>query len=142
MQHTSQNELIVMLIISILSGLLSTMSIWVDKWDDSHLTLNDMYMIFLMTGWMFFFTGIYYQNLLYSILGAILVIGSFFVIRTQSLITPQQYIKGMIPHHSMAVFISKKLLQNQEEVSPRLRELADNIIKTQSQELEVLKSMS
>ena len=34
----------------ILSGLLSTMNVWVDKPDDIRFSINDLYMALLMTG--------------------------------------------------------------------------------------------
>ena len=44
----------VMFVIMILSGLLSTMNLWIDKWSDIRWSLNDVYMALAMTGWMFF----------------------------------------------------------------------------------------
>ena len=37
-----------------MSGLLSTMNVWVDKVDDIRFSINDAYMTLLMTGWMFY----------------------------------------------------------------------------------------
>ena len=53
----------VMFVIMILSGLLSTMNVWVDKYDDIRFSMNDVYMIMLMTGWMFLFMGLVYQEM-------------------------------------------------------------------------------
>jgi len=61
--HNNYNHNLVMFIIMILSGALSTMNMWVDKYDDIRFSLNDVYMIGLMTGWMFFFMGIVYRDL-------------------------------------------------------------------------------
>jgi len=52
-----------MFFIMILSGLLSTMNVWVDKIDDIRFSINDVYMTLLMTGWMFLFTGLIYQQI-------------------------------------------------------------------------------
>ena len=52
-----------MFFIMILSGLLSTMNIWVDKLDDVRISVNDAYMTLLMTGWMFLFMGLVYQEI-------------------------------------------------------------------------------
>jgi uncharacterized protein (DUF305 family) len=41
----------------------------------------------------------------------------------------------MIPHHSMAIHMSKKLLENNNNISPFL----ENIIKTQEKEITFLK---
>ena len=55
---------IVMFCIMILSGLLTSMNVWVDKWDDIGFSINDLYMTLLMTGWSFLFMGIYYSEIL------------------------------------------------------------------------------
>jgi len=44
-------------------------------------------------------------------IGLLLVIVNIWCIRTQFLITETQYKLGMIPHHSMAIHMSKKLLE-------------------------------
>jgi hypothetical protein len=119
----------------ILSGLLSTMNVWVDKVDDIRFSLNDAYMILLMTGWMFLFMGIIYQEVSVFIIGLSLIIVNIWCIRSQFLITEIQYKLGMIPHHSMAVHMSKKLLEKENKISPFIQ----NIIKTQEDEIVILK---
>ena len=52
MNHTDYSHYGVMFIIMIVSGLLSTMNVWVDKIEDIRFSLNDLYMTLLMTGWM------------------------------------------------------------------------------------------
>jgi hypothetical protein len=49
MKHIMDNShYIIMFFIMIISGLLSTMNVWVDKISDIRLGLNDLYMILLM----------------------------------------------------------------------------------------------
>jgi hypothetical protein len=119
----------------ILSGLLSTMNVWVDKIDDIRFSINDVYMTLLMSGWMFLFTGLIYQQLDIFFIGLTTVIITIWCIRTQFLVTESQYKLGMIPHHSMAVHMSKKLLENENSITPFLQ----NVIKTQENEIMVLK---
>lgn len=119
----------------ILSGLLSTMNIWVDKIDDIRFSLNDLYMAVLMGGWMFFFMGVIYQKMQILFLGVLIVIISIWCIRTQFLISETQYRLGMIPHHSMAVHMSKKLLEKENTIS----HFAKGVINTQSDEIRFLK---
>jgi len=121
----------------ILSGLLSTMNVWVDKLNDIRFSINDIYMIFLMTGWMFLFMGIYYKEMTILIIGTSLVLLNLWCIRTQFLVTTEQYVLGMIPHHSMAVHMSKKLLNKET----KLNEFLNNIIKTQEKEIEFMKQL-
>jgi len=118
------NHYIVMFFIMIFSGLLSTMNVWVDKLDDIRFSINDVYMTLLMTGWMFLFMGIYYNETSILCLGLCLVVINIWCIRTQFMVTSEQYILGMIPHHSMAVLMSKKLL---ERKSPLLNNFLSNI---------------
>ena len=124
-----------MFIVMIFSGLLTTMNVWVDKWDDIRFSINDVYMTLLMTGWMFLFMGIYYSESNILLFGLFLVIVNIWCIRTQFMVTNEQYILGMIPHHSMAIHMSKKLIQRQSN----MRDFASNIIDTQEREIEFMK---
>lgn len=136
MKHvTSSNHYIIMFFIMILSGLLSTMNVWVDKYDDIRFSINDLYMILLMTGWMFFFMGLIYREMYVFIIGILLVITNIWSIRTQFLVTETQYKLGMIPHHSMAIHMSKKLLDKKNNIQPFL----ENIINTQEKEILLMK---
>jgi len=135
MIHFINNHYFVMFIVMILSGLLSTMNIWIDKYDDIRFSINDLYMILLMSGWMFFFMGIFNKNVNVFIIGLILVIINIWCIRTQFLITENQYKLGMIPHHSMAIYMSKKLLEKQNKI----QEFLNNIINTQTNEIIFMK---
>jgi hypothetical protein len=119
----------------IISGLLSTMNVWVDKLDDIRFSINDAYMILLMSGWMFLFMGLIYQEINVTFIGFLLVIINIWCIRNQFLITETQYKLGMIPHHSMAVHMSKKLLEKENNITPFIK----NLIKTQENEITMLK---
>ena len=137
MQHSSSqlNHYVTMVLIMIISGLLSTMNIWVDKMDDIRFSINDVYMILLMTGWMLLFMGWMDNNWGVLLIGFTLVIIIIWCIRTQFLITETQYKLGMIPHHSMAIHMSKQLLEKENNISPFVK----NIIKTQEDEINYLK---
>ena len=138
MKHMHYNHYIVMFYIMILSGLLTTMNVWVDKWDDIRFSINDIYMTLLMTGWMFLFMGIYYSEILIILLGLFLAVTNIWCIRTQFMVTNKQYILGMIPHHSMAILMSKKLIQHQPQ---QLHDFVSNIITTQEKEIEYMKGI-
>ena len=136
MKHSQPNHYVVMFFIMVLSGLLTTMNIWVDKLDDIRFSINDAYMTLLMTGWMFLFMGLFYQELSIFFIGLSLIICNVWFIRTQFLVTSTQYKLGMIPHHSMAVHMSKKLLEKENYTSS----FVENIIKTQENEILILKN--
>jgi hypothetical protein len=137
-QHSmrSYNHYTIMFVIMILSGLLSTMNVWVDKLDDIRFSMNDAYMSLLMTGWMFLFMGLVYQEIRVLFIGVSLIIINIWCIRNQFLINETQYRLGMIPHHSMAIHMSKKLLEKGNTISPFLQ----NIIKSQENEILFLKN--
>jgi hypothetical protein len=119
----------------ILSGLLSTMNVYADKLDDIRWSLNDIYMTTLMTGWMITFMSIYYKDVTPFIVGSGIVIFSFYAIRTQLFISQDQYLLGMIPHHSMAILMSKRLLDKKDtSITPFL----NKIITTQTKEIEYM----
>lgn len=130
------NHYVVMFFIMILSGLLSTMNIWVDKVDDIRFSVNDAYMILLMTGWIFLFMGLLYREISVFFVGLSLVLVNIWCIRTQFLVSERQYKLGMIPHHSMAVHMSKKLLEKTNNISS----FVQNIIETQEEEIRILKN--
>jgi hypothetical protein len=125
-----------MFVIMIISGILTNMNVYVDKLDDIHLSLNDLYMILLMTGWMFLLMGLLYKENKLIIFGLVLVILNFWFIRNQTFISQKQYLSGMIPHHSMAIHMSKKLLEKENNIKSFL----EKIIETQEEEIKIMKT--
>ena len=134
MKMVHSNHYIIMFCIMILSGLLSTMNVYADKLDDIRWSLNDIYMTTLMTGWMITFMSIYYKDVNPLIIGSCIVIFSFYAIRTQLFISQDQYLLGMIPHHSMAILMSKRLLTKDNSITPFL----NKIITTQTKEIDYM----
>lgn len=137
MDHT--HSTIPMFIIMIIAGLLSSMNVWADKLSDIRLHLNDIYMAILMTGWMFTLMGLYYMNMTQIVLGSIIIIVMLYMIRSQTFINENQYLSGMIPHHSMAVLMSKRLLEKNLPLEPEIKQLAINIISSQESEINLMK---
>ena len=133
MKHTQNNHYVIMFFIMVLSGLLSTMNVWVDKVDDIRFSVNDAYMTLLMSGWMFLFMGLIYKETSVFFIGLLLIL--FRCIRNQFLVTETQYKLGMIPHHSMAVHMSKKILEKENNISSFVKD----IIKNQENEILILK---
>lgn len=142
---TEPKELMIMMIIMFIAGLLSSMNIWVDKISDFKFHLNDVYMSLLMCSWSLLFMGIYYTNINLFLIGIIMTIMIIYCIRNQLFINETQYIKGMIPHHSMAVLMSKNLLEkkfndNTIDISNQIKTLASHIINTQEHEIKLMKT--
>jgi hypothetical protein len=134
MKHLQSNHNTTMFFIMVLSGLLSTMNVYADKLDDIRFSINDIYMTLLMTGWMFLFMGLIYKEISVTLIGLSLIIINIWCIRNQFLITESQYKLGMIPHHSMAVHMSKQMIEKGYTAT-----LIQNIITTQENEIIDLK---
>jgi len=135
MNLISEHNVMFMVICMFFAGYASTMNDWIDNWDDFRFSLNDFYMVGLMSGWMFFFMGLFTLRIGKCVLGLVAVIVFFILIRTQAFITEIQYLKGMIPHHSMAIMMSKRL----EKKPNSIQHLLDQIIQTQKKEIIIMK---
>ncbi|PPL04785.1 DUF305 domain-containing protein [Parapedobacter indicus] len=72
------------------------------------------------------------------IIVGIVVFGLAFAgVHRQVGISDVQYMKGMIPHHSIAIMTS----ENAHITDPRVRKLADGIIATQEKEIKEMKAL-
>lgn len=131
----NQHNTMFMIICMFFAGYASTMNNWIDNWDDFRFSLNDFYMVGLMTGWMLFFMGLFTLQLGKTLWGLFFVIIFFVLIRKQLFVNEIQYLKGMIPHHSMAILMSKKL----ENKPNSIQHLLDQIIQTQKKEIIIMK---
>ena len=131
----NEHNVLFMVICMFFAGYASTMNTWIDKLDDFRFSLNDFYMVGLMTGWMIFFMGLFTLQVGKTISGLITVVIFFALIRTQAFVNEIQYLKGMIPHHSMAILMSKRL----EKKPNSIQHLLDQIIETQKKEIIIMK---
>ena len=143
---TEPKEIIIMMIMMFMSGLLSGMNNWVDKISDIQFHINDIYMSLLMCGWSLILMGIYYIHYKILIIGIIVTLIIIYCIRTQLFIDETQYLKGMIPHHSMAVLMSKKLIEKENKTNtinliPLVKKFINNIIDTQNNEIKLMKTI-
>ena len=62
---------------------------------------------------------------------------SLWVVRSQALMDDQDWMRAMIPHHSIAILTSERA----DISDPRVRELADGIIETQRREIAEMKAL-
>jgi len=89
-------------------------------------------MAIVMLGFMW---GVMYRNITVNIavvvIGLALMAGGTFLSRSQVFVNDTEYMKGMIPHHSIAILTSERA--NIDDV--RVRELADEIIRAQRREI-------
>ena len=68
---------------------------------------------------------------------ALLIAVSLFLVRSQTTVDDTSWMKAMIPHHSIAILTSERA--NIED--PRVRKLADGIIKAQRKEIGEMKAL-
>ncbi len=76
-------------------------------------------------------------NIIIMISSIVVFAFAFIGVHKQFLIGDIQYMKGMIPHHSIAIMTSK----NAHIKDARVRKLADGIIETQEKEIAEMKAM-
>ena len=94
-------------------------------------------MAFIMLGFMM---GMYKNTPLNMAIfaGAIVVLaGSLWLVRSQATVDDVDYMRAMIPHHSIAVLTSRRA----RITDPRVRELADEIIEAQVREIAEMKDL-
>ena len=109
-------------------------------WDHVRFSEERLYMALLMGSCMAiimlaFMWMMMYKNVALNIgiIVAALVVGgtALYLSRSQTLVQDENYMKGMIPHHSIAILTSER-----SEISDvRVRRLADEIIKAQRVEI-------
>ena len=140
--HMSSNEsIIVMCIFTVLAGMISGMNSFVDKIEDIRLNINDFYMSWMMSGLMFIFMAFYYKSMKLFIVGLFITIITFIFLRNQIFVDEYQYSSSMIPHHSMAIMMSKNLLNKSIPLSDNIKLLANSIIDSQENEIEIMKKV-
>ena len=107
--------------------------------DHIYPNLNRFYMAVIMVApmviLMMLFMGHMYGNkklniALYS-LSAILFVGGFLALRSQALVGNEQFLKSMIPHHSIAI----KTCQRADITDPEIQQLCKQIVKAQREEI-------
>ena len=76
-------------------------------------------------------------NISIVLVSILIFAGSFFLMRNQTTINEVDYMQGMIPHHSIAILTSERA----DIEDPRVRKLADDIIKAQKKEIKEMKEL-
>lgn len=133
-----------MILTSMVSMFLMT---YLNSWEFSHLTFNEtrvymvMYMGSVMAIIMLAFMLKMYTNTtanLAIIFGAfVLFSGSLYLVRSQKTVEDISWMKAMIPHHSIAILTSSRANIS----DPRVRKLAEDIIKAQELEIAEMKAL-
>lgn len=76
-------------------------------------------------------------NLAILAVSVLVFCGSLFMVRSQTAVDDVKWMKAMIPHHSIAILTST----NAAIKDPEVKELADDIIQIQKEEIEKMKEM-
>ena len=142
-RHPYQH-LIVMAALSLVS-MYFLMYAMVDRPSNVYGNLNQLFMAGLMTAPMLLIElvvmrGMYpdrRRNALISAISVALGVAMFVLIRQQTAIADEQFLRSMIPHHSGAILMCERAKLRDQE----LRELCDAIISSQREEIELMSAM-
>ena len=89
---------------------------------------------------MAFMLGMYDRKGINAALFAVAVLifaGSLYMVRSQASVEQVDWMKAMIPHHSIAILTSERA----ELTDPRVRALADEIIDAQRREIDEMRTL-
>jgi len=78
-------------------------------------------------------SDMWYGLLLWTMITIIFII----LVRRQILITDAEFLKGMIEHHDMALFMSNEIIKKTDD--PEIKDFATNIVRTQQEEIDWMK---
>jgi hypothetical protein len=130
---------------SIIVGYWLTSSALVDSLKDVKNSLTKFYAAFFMTLWMivieigmYAFTSGHYMTLLWAlpVLGGLGL--NLWLMRDQIGVGDDNYLRSMIQHHSSAILTSKKIIKKTKD--EKLKKLAQQIIKSQQEEIDLMNS--
>lgn len=76
-------------------------------------------------------------NTAIAVASVLVFAGALWLVRSQTTVEDVSYMRAMIPHHSIAILTSERANIS----DPRVRELADNIIKAQRKEILEMKAL-
>lgn len=116
----------------------------VDKFANVIINVNQFYMAGLMTAPMIIIEmalmGSMYKNkklnTIIMAISAVVLMGCFLFIRTQTKVGDKQFLKSMIPHHAAAILMVKEA----KITDPEIKKLADDIISSQQKEIDFMKA--
>ncbi|MFD2216161.1 DUF305 domain-containing protein [Metabacillus endolithicus] len=94
-------------------------------------------MTIIMLGFMYRMLKNRKVNIGIAIVSVLVFSLSLFLLRSQAYVDDTDYMEAMIPHHSIAILTSERAKIS----DPRVRELADGIIKAQRKEIDEMKKL-
>lgn len=149
MQHATQkmNPYLKFTVMIITSTLIMYVMMYFNtyQWDHVYFSETRAYMALYMGAGMAIvmlaFMGNMYKNtklnlMIYAVSVLAFIIGIWGV-RSQETVDQVDWMQAMIPHHSIAILTSSRA----DITDPRVRDLADGIIKTQKQEIKQMQAL-
>ncbi|MBT2557976.1 DUF305 domain-containing protein [Hymenobacter sp. ISL-91] len=145
MEHKTPYSRFFLMLGASLVAMYVVMYLNVYEWDHVYFSLTRLYMALLMlvpmTLVMMGFMWKMYPNKQRNalIMGGSLVafVIVTFMVRSQTFVGDTLWMKAMIPHHSIAIMVSKRA----DIRDPEVRKLADEIIEAQEREIKQMKEM-
>ena len=144
MDNKHYRRLLIMALLSFAS-MYVLMYAMVDRWDNVLANLNQVYMAGLMATPMvvieIFLMGEMFHNKLWNasilVTSSLLGVALFVLIRQQTAIGDEQFLRSMIPHHAGAILMCEEASLTGLEI----RELCQSIIASQQAEIEQMKAL-
>src|SRR5690606_34618178 len=131
----------------ITSTLVMFVLMYLNTYSVDHIFFSEtrMYMAFVMGASMalvmlLFMLGMYKRkttNLIIAVGSVAIFAASLWLVRSQQTVDDVSYMRAMIPHHSIAILTSSRAHIR----DPRVRQLADDIIKAQEREIDEMKAL-
>lgn len=115
------------------------------RFDHIYLNLNRFYMAVIMVApmiiLMLFFMAQMYENkrlnILLYILSGLVFVGTFLAIRQQTFVGNEQFLRSMIPHHSIAI----KTCEKAQIDDPEIAKLCVQIVEAQREEINQMENI-
>jgi len=139
------HSMIIMFIFSFLIQYFLMPPIMVDSFENITNNIGKVYLSIIMGLFMvlveIFMHDMHYGIVSFTKYGIIIsmIILFIYLYRNQVAIKDKEFLKGMIEHHSMAVFMSEEILKKTDDY--HIAKLAKNIIQTQNDELKEMKEL-
>ena len=150
MNKSVRDNIILFVVMTIMGIVFNPMNMLAYRWSDLYLSTTLLYIGMLMGSNMLWGHqvvhglqhGFQSVDMSVVIVGVLLSIGMIILLRSQIGVTPEQWMRRMIPHHSTALTTSTRLRDRyKDELPAGVLRLANNIIKTQEVEISEMKRM-
>lgn len=147
-----KDQLILFMIMFIIALVLDPMNIMIYSFDDYYISKPLIFSSLYMASTMlwghqivhFLQKGIHHFNTKIFVSGLILSLLFIYILRSQLFFNSTDWLKGMIPHHSVAITTTKKVLEKvsgDENENSYIYSLAKDIVYNQEREIIFMKNM-